>query len=98
MVIGFENTDKFAAVAHHQIPIWYMAFALETSVEGLMYTAKQRKMEVDKFDKAVDGVKRKWGSIDGFEFDIGKQEEQHKLAMERYKEKYHERSLREIGV
>lgn len=93
LVVGFDTTDLYDKKAHHQIPIWYMACALQTSIEGLMHTAKEKKMEVERSERND----RMYCKIDGYEFDIGHEEEQLKLAYDRYKEIYHGRSIRDIG-
>jgi len=92
LVCGVTITDRFGKVSVHKIPIWHMAFALQTSIEGLMYTAKAREMVVERLEE--NG--RKMGDIEGVRFDIGEQEEQLKASYDHFKQKWHPKMLRDI--
>lgn len=92
LVKGIKSDDKYGDEQVFTMPIWQMAFCLQTSLEGLMYTARQRGMTIDKEIKSG----RKICTIDGYEFDIGKEEEKFQAAYEYYKVKYHEKSVRDV--
>lgn len=92
LVCGIKIVDKFGNAAVYKISPWQMAYTLETSIEGLMYTAKARGMAVDRFE--ADG--RKMGDIEGVKFDIGAEEEQLKIAYDQFKLKWHTKMLRDV--
>ena len=101
MVRGFSVKDIYGNVGAIRIPVWQMAHSLQTSVEGLIYTARSRGMSVDKFKRKVKnprGVEeeRQWASIDGVEFDLLVEEEMLRLAFDEYKREYHPKSVRDI--
>ncbi len=90
MVRGYKVKDTYGNVFEHRVPLFYMAYTLDTSIEGLIYTAKQRKMKVEKFVTN----NRKMVNIEGLEFDLGKEEEQLKLCRNEFKQRYHNKSVR----
>ena len=92
MVRGIQTTDMYGVEAHHKFPIWYMAYTLMTSIEGLMYTANARGMTVERFVRD----ERKWARINEVEFDLGREEEQLKSAREHYEKEYHKKSVRDV--
>ena len=94
LINGIRTADVYGKERHWQIPVWMMAFILGTSVEGLMFTAQHRKMKVERFDR--DG--RQWATIDGFEFDIGFEEEQSRAALDLFKRTHHEKTEKNKGV
>lgn len=87
LVRGIRVVNSKGEEITASIPIWMMAFALNTSIEGLLFTAKERGMEVKK-KEAADSV---IASIDGVEFDVLEQEEIGRLVWENYKKDNYER-------
>jgi hypothetical protein len=89
---GIEISDKYGKKRLFTIEPFWACFFMETSIEGLIFTAHQRGMKVER--KEENG--RRIALIDGVSIDVEDQEEKFKVLYDYFKLIYHKRSYRDL--
>jgi len=92
LVKGIKVRDKYGKEYVYQIEPYVMALTLETSIEGIIYTAENRKMDVKRYEK--DGTF--FARIDGVEINIKEQEDKLTDCYEVFKNIYFKRNFRDL--
>lgn len=89
---GIEVIDKFGIKTVQSIEPYWVCYFLETSIEGLIFTAKQRGMKVERREESDGRI----AYIDGVRINIAEQEEKFRNIYELFKALYHKRSYRNL--
>lgn len=88
LVKGISIRDKYGKTYGYQIEPYVMALALETSIEGLIYTARKRKMQVNREGDICE--------IDGVKINIKEQETKFSDCYKKFKENHYKQNIRDL--